>query len=1045
MAEKKTLLRPVHPSPNLYKEELDTEIGSSPMPGITLRTVLRGHTSEINRIAWSPDGRYLASPSYDMTIRIWDVSRGKCVSVLKGHKDAVISVAWSPDGQRLASASGENLIRLWDTASGKQHLQMLKGHTNIVWSVAWSPDGQHLASASDDKTIRLWDATSGKHLRTLEGHNGAVFGVAWSPDGQHLASASNDKTIRVWDVTNGKHLRILEGHHDTVISVAWSPDGQNLVSASKDKTIRVWKVASGKALHVLEGHSTPLSCIAFSAGGRWLASNDYDTTRLWRCDTWMCVAVLAGPTPPYFPGIAFHPHLPMLATMGEKDTIIRIWELDEVVLPSASASLNASQKSVHYTTAKLVLVGDSGVGKTGLGWRLAHNEFKEHSSTHGQQFWVIPELGIRRKDGTECEAVLWDLAGQPDYRLVHSLYLDEVNLAMVLFDPTNRQEPLSGVDYWLNQLKRKDKNLCNTILVGARTDRGTSTLTEAELQAFCQRNGICGGYIPTSAVNGDGLPKLMEILKSQIPWEEMTATVTTLTFKRIKEFILALKEKPKRKNVLVSPQELREELEATDRNWWFSDAEMMTAVGHLENHGYVKVLHGSNGEHSILLVPDLLVNLASSFILEARRSPRGLGVLEESSLLHGEYEFPELRKITERERKILLDAATVLFLERHLCFREIFNEQVFLVFPSLINEKRPMDDVIKTVEGATYRVKGAVENLYASLVVLLGYTNTFVRTHQWQNQAQYEMGKNEVCGFQQVSQGDGTVELALYSGEDTPEPVRLMFRGLFERFLSRRELEIARYQPVVCGNCGATLARNVVKDQLNKGKNFSFCHECGEKLTLPSPESLTRLSHREETILDAQQIIAQRRTAFEAALVRVKGLLRDRGEAKKPTCFISYAWGTPEHQRWVLQLAKDLRNADIDILLDRWNVIPGSNLDRYIEQIMETNFVVVVGTPGLLQKYKSTTTDPVVKAELEMVNMRLRQSNKYGHTILPILVEGDAHTSFPPQAQKLIYVDFKQTAHYFRQLFDMIWRLYNLPFDNPLLEELQASMTPQKM
>jgi hypothetical protein len=206
---------------------------------------------------------------------------------------------------------------------------------------------------------------------------------------------------------------------------------------------------------------------------------------------------------------------------------------------------------------------------------------------------------------------------------------------------------------------------------------------------------------------------------------------------------------------------------------------------------------------------------------------------------------------------------------------------------------------------------------------------------------------------------------------------------------------------------------------------------------------LTRLSHKEEIVLDEQQAIAQRRTAFESALVRVKGLLRDRGEDKKPTCFISYAWGAPEHQRWVMQLAKDLRNADIDILLDRWNVVPGSNLDRYIEQIMDANFVIVVGTPSLLQKYKSTASDPVVKAELEMVNMRLRQTNKYGHTILPILVDGEIDTSFPPQAQKLIYIDFKQTDQYFVQLFDMIWRLFNLPFDHPLLDELRAAMSPQ--
>ena len=129
------------------------------------------------------------------------------------------------------------------------------------------------------------------------------------------------------------------------------------------------------------------------------------------------------------------------------------------------------QDSVNYTTAKLVLVGDSGVGKTGLGWRLAHGEFKEHASTHGQQFWPITQLGLKRKDGTECEAVLWDLAGQHVYRQIHSIFLDNVDAALVLFDPSNRQEPLKGVQFWLEQLKGKGQ-LPPTVLVGARVDRG---------------------------------------------------------------------------------------------------------------------------------------------------------------------------------------------------------------------------------------------------------------------------------------------------------------------------------------------------------------------------------------------------------------------------------------------------------------------------------------------------------------------------------------------------------------------------------------------
>jgi small GTP-binding protein len=829
--------------------------------------------------------------------------------------------------------------------------------------------------------------------------------------------------------------------------------GHTLVSGGGDNTIKLWNVTTGKLLTTLEGHTTYIEGVDFCADGRLLASKGADgTLNLWNCDTWDPVIVIQEPANPGWEinGFASHPMLPFLATVGSEPNTpekhrckdVHLWELDLDILLKTS-DYGRVPRAVRYTTAKIVLVGDSGVGKTGLGWRLAHGEFKEHSSTHGQQFWVIPNLGLQLDDGTECEAVLWDLAGQPDYRLVHSLFLDDVDTALVLFDPTNRQEPLSGVDFWLNQLKNKEQDFCNSILVGARTDRGTSTLTVEELQAYCERNGICGGYIPTSALLGDGLPELLECLKANIPWDGMTATVTTLTFKRIKEYVLELKEKTELKKVLVHPNELRAQLQATDPAWTFSDAEMMTAVGHLATHGYVTVLRGSQGLQSILLAPDLLANLASSIVLEARRNPRGLGVLEENRLLAGDYAFPELQNLDEDECVILIDAAVVLFLERNLCFRETFNQQTFMVFPSLINEKRPKDNDLTPVEGASYRIKGPVENVYASLVVLLGYTNTFSRTHQWQNQAQYEMDEKEICGFQQTSYEAGEIELVLYYADHTPEPVQLTFRGLFERFLSRRELEISRYMPVLCPKCERQLSRNVVMGRLAENENFSFCNKCGNKLLLSYPEPLTRLSRREEVMLDAQKAIAQLRTAFEAALVRIKALLRDRGEAEKPTCFISYAWGVPEHERWILQLAKDLRNAGIDVLLDRWHSPPGSDLGRYIDQIEASKFVVVVGTPELKQKYDSKTDDRVVAAELELINLRARQPKKYGRTTLPLLLAGDSEKSFPPQLQRLVSIDFRSSEHYFRQLFDTIWRIYNLPFDNPLLEELQASMSPR--
>jgi small GTP-binding protein len=628
----------------------------------------------------------------------------------------------------------------------------------------------------------LWDVSTGRCERVLEGHMRPVNSVSFSPDGRSALSGSDDQTVRLWDVSTGRCERVLEGHTNSVMSVSFSPDGRSALSGAVDQTVRLWEVSTGRCEHVLEGHTSGVYSVSFSPDGRSALTVAYN-------------------------GVA------------------RIWDLSRI------ADTDGTVAQVQYTNVKVLLVGDPGVGKTGLSQRLTTGNWEPTESTDGAwaTHWPLPHS--LEDDGVEREILLWDFAGQVDYRLVHQLFMDETAAAVLVFNP-QAENPFEGLGQWDRDLCKANRKPFAKLLAAGRIDRGGLRAGTDSLKNFMEERGFEGPLHETSAKTGEGCEALRDAIVRSIDWQNYTTTTSPALYRRLKQEILALRDSGP---VLIRQTDLKQRLEQSLGGEKVDPAQLDAVIGLLAGPGMIQRLDFGG---IVLLQPEFLSRYAAAAIRKMRKHPQDLGCIWEKELLAGDLDFGDVTRLAADDEAAVLRALHEMALQRAWCFRQLVGPEYLLTFPSYFKRERPANPLHPNV-GASYRFNGPVDEIYATLVVRLHHTDWFETTDLWKDCCDFRTQSSAPLGIVLSREGEGRFRLDAWFSPEVSDDARIVFERYVFDHLTEHAQDAVRLRHFACANkkCpdyGRPIAdRTAIDRELAPGgKGFIFCPGCGKKINL---------------------------------------------------------------------------------------------------------------------------------------------------------------------------------------------------------------------
>ncbi|MES2657208.1 MAG: DUF4365 domain-containing protein [Verrucomicrobiota bacterium] len=778
--------------------------------------VFEGHTGSLGRVAMPEDGRFALTSSRDGTVRRWALAEDEVEGEIVGKGKGFTGLAVTADGSRAAAGDGEGNIQLIDLSTARL-LHEWKGHGKTVGNVAFHAGGSELLSAAGDGYLCRWNVDSGACIAQCKVPFEHLYGVAASSDGSRIVGAAVISGLALWSGREGAEPIIFKEKVGGISPVSLPADGRFAFTGTGDGKVAKWDLTEGRRVAAFEGHSHSVYAVAVTPDGRFCVSGGGDeTVRLWAAETGECLAVLRGHTDEVN-GIAITPDARRIASVSDDQTL-RVWDIPAAILVRVATS-----RKRGYVNAKVVLLGESRVGKTGIANRLWHDRWQVTDSTHGMEVRRVQLSATSEHPEIDREMWLWDLAGQPEYRLTHQLFMEQTALAVVVVD-RQRDDLFSSAKYWQQALGKVTTAADRPyVLVAGRCDEPGQLCTVEEMKAWAEQNGF-HGPIFTAAKDGKhpGASELRALIEKLLPWDTLEFRSTQENFPALKDAILAVRDAKGPGGVVVKPDELETRVRRAAPHLTFTPEDLRAVTGLLAGEG---VLHALPYGDLVVLQPSWVNSYASTLVKLAGESDNKLGHVALATIQPGKLPADGTPRLAMEDEAQLLPALVALFLERALAWKQETPAGPMLVFPNYVRLPRPSPPP-RPGRTVVYRFTGPLEEIYCTLVVRLHYSGLFSGTKLYRQAADFRTATDKLAALTMRESAERGV-LDVYFGDKLDADVQAAFQQFVHDHLMAKAKDVERLRNYFCPKCGQEAKdRETLDALLAEGAEKMPCQRC---------------------------------------------------------------------------------------------------------------------------------------------------------------------------------------------------------------------------